>query len=271
MRTFLATHWKSIVALVILVLLAVITMSPGAATPELAARLRGHVEAIVSSEHNKASAAASYIEDTLAQQGYRVRRQEKQAGYVTARNIEVSLANLGTGARPDRIFIIGARYDLAPGASDDGSAAAAVLELARLLKAMHPSQGTEIRFAFLVNDGAGGPERRSPGTANFIAFVGTRASSHLVGQALAAFRGGAEAPAQGLAPAAYVQGVTLSGRGASQRSGYPALMFTDTAFVRSSYYDTASDAAEKPDFESMARAVTGLSHTIAALAGTTSG
>ncbi|GAB3438212.1 M28 family peptidase [Massilia solisilvae] len=258
MRTFLATHWKVIVALAILVLLAVITMSPGAATPELAARLRTHVEAIASGEHNKASAVASYIEDTLAEQGYRVRRQQYQAGYFTACNVEVSLANLGADARPDRIFIIGARYGAAPGANNDGSGTAAVLELARLLKTMHPSRGTEIRFAFFVDDG-------SADSGNFIAFVGARASSHLVAQALAAFRAGPDLPAQGLAAPAYVQGLTLSG------PGYPALMLTDTAFLRSPYYDTASDTTDKLDYTSMARAVAGLSRAIAALAGTTSG
>jgi hypothetical protein len=32
MRTFLATHWKSIVALILLILLALLTMSPGTAS-----------------------------------------------------------------------------------------------------------------------------------------------------------------------------------------------------------------------------------------------
>lgn len=270
MRTFLATHWKAIVALVILVLLAVITMSPGAATPELAARLRTNVEAIASGEHNTARAAVRYIEDTLAQQGYRVRRQEYQAGFFTVRTIEVSLANVVAGARPRRIFIIGARYDLTPGANDNGSGAAAVLELAGLLKATHPGQGTEIRFVFSVNEGPPAVEGRSPNTSNFIAFVGPRASSQLVVQALAAFRGSGS-PTQGLAAPAFVQGVTLSGHGGNQRDGYPAVILTDTAFLRSPYYDTAADGADQLDYASMARAVAGLAHTLAALAGTTSG
>lgn len=261
MRTFLATHWKSIVALVILVLLAVITMSPGAATPELAARLRTNVEAIASSEHNPAAHAARYIEDTLARQGYRVRRQEYLADRVVVRNIEVSLANVAAGARPDRIFIIGAHCNPTPGASENGSGTAAVLELARLLRAAHPRHGTEIRFAFLVNEGP----PHAPDTGNFIAFVGTRAWAQVVAQALAAFRAGPDLPAQGLAAPAYVQGLTLSG------PGYPALMLTGTAFSRSPYDDTASDTADKLDYTSMARVVTGLSHAIAVLAGTTSG
>jgi hypothetical protein len=35
MRTFLTAHWKSIVALILLVLLAILTMSPGAASADL--------------------------------------------------------------------------------------------------------------------------------------------------------------------------------------------------------------------------------------------
>jgi uncharacterized integral membrane protein len=48
MRTFLRAHWKVLVAIILLVLLALFTVNPGAAVPELslAARLRSHVAAI---------------------------------------------------------------------------------------------------------------------------------------------------------------------------------------------------------------------------------
>jgi hypothetical protein len=325
MRSFLSTHWKSIVALIILVLLAVLTMTPGAASTDLAARLRGHVVAIASGEHNTATPAAlervaRHIETTLVAEGYRVHRQEYRAGGVAVRNIEVSLANVQSGARPERIFIVGAHYDSAqgaPGANDNGSGTAAVLELARLLKGMHPSQGTELKFVFFVNEeppwfmGADmgsmrhasalrrdnqnvegaliletigyfssvagsqqlppGLEGRYPDTGNFIAFVGTRESSGLVAQALAAFRAGSDFPAEGLAAPAYVQGVTLSDHASYNRFGYPALMITDTAFLRYPYYHTAEDTPDKLDYRSLARVVTGLSHTIVALAGTRAG
>jgi hypothetical protein len=297
MRTFLSTHWKSIVALVILVLVAVLTMSPsnGRASPDLAARLRQHVQAIASSEQNTATPAAlelaaRYIETTLSGQGYQVQHQEYQAAGVTVRNIEVSLANVTAGTKPKRIFIIGAHYDSepgAPGANDNGSGTAAVLELARLLKGMHPSQGTEVKFVFFTNKEpswfmgqdmvgirhAEASQRAGhyPDTGNFIAFVGTRESSSLVAQALAAFRGGADFPAEGLAAPAWVQGVTLSDHAAFNRYGYPALMITDTAFLRYPYFDTADDIPDQLDYESIARVIAGLSHTLTALAGTTAG
>jgi Zn-dependent M28 family amino/carboxypeptidase len=324
MRTFLSTHWKSIVVLILLVLLAFLTMSPGTAGADLGARLRQHVAAIASGEHNTANPAAleraaRYIETELAHQGYQVRRQEYRAGGIAVRNIEASVANVAPGARPARIFVVGAHYDSAPGApgaNDNGSGTAAVLELARMLKTMHPSPGTELKFVFFVNeeppwfmgadmgsmrhagalrrDGqnvAGaliletigwysdkpgsqqlppGLEGRYPDTGNFIAFVGTSESSKLVAQALAAFRAGSDFPAEGLAAPAYVQGVTLSDHASYNRYGYPALMVTDTAFLRYPYYHTAGDTADKLDYPSLARVVRGLAHTIGALAGTTS-
>lgn len=283
MRTFLRAHWKAIVAILLLIVLAMATVSPSAAMPDpsLAARLRTHVSAIGAGERNTAmpqapEQAAAYIQDVLGSEGYRIRRQADQAGGHTVRSIEVSVANVAAGAQPARIFIIGARYDStpgAPGANDDGSGTAAVLELARLLKSMRPSQGTEVRFVFFVNreppwlQGEDmGLEQRYPETGNFIAFVGTLASSRLAQEALSAFQARSDFPARGLAAPAYVQGVTLSDRSAYDRFGYPAIMITDTAFMRYPYYHTAEDTPDKPDYGSMARVVEGLARTITALA-----
>jgi len=51
MRHFLRSHWKSIVAIVLLVLLAMVTVNPGAAMPEppLSMRLRAHVKSYIAS------------------------------------------------------------------------------------------------------------------------------------------------------------------------------------------------------------------------------
>jgi hypothetical protein len=243
MRTFLRAHWKVIVAIILLVLLALFTVNPGAAVPEipLAARLRTHVNAIASAE------SARYIQDVLAADGYAVRRQP-------GRNIEVSVSNLAPNARPARIFIVGAN------AGDNGSGAAAVLELARLLKDLRPSLGTEVKFVFFTGQ---------PQTGSFIAFAGTLESARLVQDALSAFRAVAAAPARGLAAPAYVQGVTLSSHAAYQGSGYPAVMFTDTGFLRYPYYKTNEGAEDTPDqfdYESTGRVVQGLARTIEALA-----
>jgi Zn-dependent M28 family amino/carboxypeptidase len=327
MRNFFHSHWKAIVALILLIVVAVMTVRPTAANaaPDLAERMRQHVVAVASEEHNTATPvqlerAAAYIETTLARAGYAPTRQEYTAGGQRVRNIEVAVSNVAKGKRPDRLFIVGAHYDSAPGApgaNDNGSGTAAVLELARLLKTMQPRAGTEVRFVFFVNEeppyfmgeemgsmvhaaelkrqgqnveGAlvletmgyytdapnsqqlpPGLEGRYPSTGNFLAFVGTLESSALVRDALAAFRAASDFPAQGLAAPAHTTGVTLSDHSSYNRHGYPALMVTDTAFMRYPYYHTAQDTPDKLDYESMARVVTGLSKTIIALAGAAQG
>jgi hypothetical protein len=323
MRKFARTHWKILIAILLAIALATLTLETDSATagPDLSARLRAHVEAIASREHNTATpqaleSAARHIETTLEGYGYRLHRQEYEAGGQKVRNIEVSVSRVAPGSKPDRIFIVGAHYDSAvgaPGANDNGSGTAAVLELARLLKTMQPSRGTELKFVFFVNEeppwfmgeemgsmqharelkAAGhkvsgaliletigwysdapdsqklppGLEKRYPTTGNFIAFVGTLESSALVRQALAAFKAQSDFPAQGLAAPAHVMGVTLSDHSSYNRHGYPALMITDTAFMRYPYYHTAEDTPEKLDYASMARVVKGLARTIESLAG----
>jgi len=327
MRNFFQSHWKVIVALLLLILVAVMTLTPEnvGAAPNLAERMRRHVDAVASDEHNthhpeQLERAAVYIETALTRAGYAPIRQEYSAGSQRVRNIEVAVANVAKGRRPERIFIVGAHYDSAegaPGANDNGSGTAAVLELARLLKGMQPAAGTEVRFVFFVNEeppfflgdemgsmqhaaelkrqglmvegalvletmgyytNAPGSQTLPPGvdgqypdTGNFIAFVGTMESSALVRQALAAFQAVSDFPAQGLAAPAHTMGVTLSDHSSYNRHGYPALMITDTAFMRYPYYHTAQDTPDKLDYESMARVVEGLAKTIAALAGAAEG
>lgn len=285
MQTFLRAHWKAIAAILVLVLLATVTIDPGAAAPELplAARLRAHVSAIASSEHGAATPsererAARYIEDVLKTGGYAIRRQQYPAGGQMVRNIEASVSNVAPNVRPARIFIVGAHYD-----NDSGTAA--VLELARLLKDMRPSEGTEVKFVFFVNEeppwfkgeemgslqhaedgpvvasigwytlqrqsrqNVPGADTGSADTGSFIAFVGTLASSRRVQDALSAFRAVSDFPAHGLAAPAYVQGVTLSDHAAYHRSGYPAIMITGTGFLRYPYYKMKADdgAGDSPD------------------------
>lgn len=250
-RTFLTTHWKTLLALLIVVFVALLTLSPSAASPGLAAQLRQHAEAITQARASTAlpDARERYLAATLARYGYAV------SGGAGVSTIEASRANVTPGQRPERIFIVGAHAD--------ASASAAVLELARVLRTESPAPGTELKFVFLVDRG------RGPDSGNFIAFAGSRASSAAVGQALAAFRAGAGFADQGLAAPAWVQGVTLSSHRGPGRLGYPALLIADTAFARYPYHHSSEGDAGNPDYEDLARVVDGLARTIGALAGTT--
>ena len=109
----------------------------------LADRLRAHVTAIASGEHNMDhpvayEAAAVYLEAQLAQAGFPVHRQPLEALKGAERNLEVEIPGSAAGAG---IVVVGAHYDSvagAPGANDNGSGVAGVLELARLLSSWKP-------------------------------------------------------------------------------------------------------------------------------------
>lgn len=146
-------------------------------------------------------------------------------------------------------IIIGANYS--PVARDLGSGAAAVIELARLLKGIQVPEGTEIRLVFFVR-GLGEP---GPPAGNFIAFSGTRDHSARVRRALASFRAVSTFPDEGLAAQAYVEGVTVSG----------TLMITDAEFLRYPYFHT-SGSASQPDYDNMARVVDALARLLRRIA-----
>lgn len=77
--------------------------------------------------------AAAYIEQTWQKQGYRVARQEYQTKGETIANLEVSHAGTDPAAG---IVLVGAHYDSvvgSPGANDNGTGVAALLEIARQL------------------------------------------------------------------------------------------------------------------------------------------
>ncbi|MEH6435017.1 hypothetical protein [Massilia sp. DD77] len=263
------SHWK-LIAILLAIVLALITaeIDSAPAAPPLSARLRAHVEATSATKHD---ASGRYIESALKAFGYAPAHVAQDAGGRRLRSIEVALRNVAPGARPERVFLVG----------DRGSGTAAVLELARLLKTVQPSRGTEIRFVFFLDHAAPGPGGSAAavgnsagsgagnGAGNFVAFAGTMASSARVRQALAAFKEQPDTLEHGLAAPAHVMGMTLSSHGkptTPHLGAYPALLVTDTGFLGYPYHETTVDA-DKVDVEGMARTVTGLARTLTALAG----
>lgn len=78
------------------------------------------------------NAAADFISQRLATLGYHVTEQPYQAGELPVRNI---IAERRGTEEPDRVIVIGAHYDTvvgSPGADDNASGVALLLELARL-------------------------------------------------------------------------------------------------------------------------------------------
>ncbi len=100
--------------------------------------------------YNGLMAAADFLKTSLAQAGYQVQQQGYEIDNQSYYNIEVEIRGLD---RASEIVIIGGHYDsvdTSPGANDNGTGAAATLELARLFAGKKPSR--TLRFVEFVNE-----------------------------------------------------------------------------------------------------------------------
>ena len=121
-----------------------------------AARVEAHVRELAGAigERNvfrpeALRAAADYIEQTWRAEGYAVTAQGYDAYGVSCANLEASRPGL---SRPQQILLIGAHYDTVrgcPGANDNGSGVAALLEISRFFAELAPAR--TVRFVAFVN------------------------------------------------------------------------------------------------------------------------
>ncbi len=273
MRHFFRSHWKVILAMLLAIVLATLTVETRSDATPLAARLQAHARALAPSAP---SSPMQYVDTSLRRYGYVLDRQwinsgsGRGSGGHPAHSIEATLASVTPGAMPERTFVIGAR--VGPG-GDVG--AAAVLELARAVKDLRPAPGTEIRFVFFMGTAESGAE--DTGAGNFIAFIGTPDGAQRVRQAFAALRSDPQLMHHGLATSAHVMGLTLSRSGNSDGDGSPAtttLLITGSDFLGYPYFYTTplnadeTDEAQQPGaFDGLARVVAGLTRTLSAMAG----
>lgn len=261
----------------------------------LAERLARHVAILAAAERNTdLETPARYIEQQF---GARFQRQEYPSGGRLVRNIEI-----GAGA-----VVVGAHYDTvpgSPGADDNASGVAVLIELARLRlpvrcvafanEELPYSHGDEMgsfvfarrarehgeRIAAMFSLEMLGCYSDTPGSqryppmigwfypdrGNFIAFVGDFGARRLVRRAHRLFRKHSDFPSESLAAPAFVPGITRSDHWSFRRHGYPALMVTDTAYNRYSHYHRPSDTPEKLDYGRMARVTLGLAGMLEELA-----
>ena len=130
-------------------------------TPEqelLRRRLEQHVRALAGEIGERSRAtypnvvrAAAYIDSVLRSLGYAVVSQEFSADGRTYRNVEATLA--GSALVRNEVVLLGAHYDTAedaPGADDNASGVAGVLELARVFA--RAPQARTVRFVFFANE-----------------------------------------------------------------------------------------------------------------------
>ncbi len=120
-------------------------------------RLRGHVEMLADAigprsvfQPEQLQQAADYIEACWRDQGYVVTPYPYRVNGMTCANLEISRPG---SDRPGEIIVVGAHYDTVgetPGANDNGSGVAALVELSRLFA--DRSVRRTLRFVAFVNE-----------------------------------------------------------------------------------------------------------------------
>lgn len=247
--------------------------------------------------------SADYIHAQLGQHG----SPEFQTFEVLGAEFRNVVLRFDRGA--PRTVVVGAHYDTyagLPGADDNASGVAALLELARLLGETSPALDVEL-VAYALEEppyfgtramgsyqhaSASSAElaivlemigyfRDEPGSqryplpflrylysdrGDFIALIGRFREIAAVRRMKGAFLGAADVPAYSLTLSPMLPSATLSDHSSYWANGISAIMVTDTAFERNPYYHTRDDTPEKLDYRRMAEVVTGIYASLFALA-----
>ena len=249
--------------------------------------------------------AATYIESVLAEAGHSPVRQSYQTRGKAFSNI---VAEVPGRARKDEVIVVGAHYDThkdSPGANDNGSALAGLLELARHF-AHHEATRT-LRFVAFTNEESPFTRRKDMGSrvyarqcreqrdnivgmicletigycseetgsqwlslgglflprrADFLALVANRASRSLLTEVSESLGRGSQLRYRALTLPTHFPGAWSSDHWSFWQEGFPALMVTDTVFLRYRYYHTREDTPDKLRFDWLDRVVEGLKSVV---------
>lgn len=294
----------------------------GQGMPGLAERLRRHVARLEGERHPLSSpealaAAEDYAATVLAASGLEVELHDFRHRGVVHHNV----VGRRPGTDPDRpAALVGAHLDTvagSPGADDNASGVAVLLEAARLLAEDDPPLAADVELvAFNLEEPQGptyrvgsrrfaaearrrgdeyagclvlemvgytDPEpgsqevpallfwKRVPEAGTFLAATGDSGSRELLRTFRRCTAEAApdlelvtlQAPARGWA----VPITRLSDNASFWDEGYPALMVTDTSFLRNPHYHRASDRLETLDFSFMEQVTRAVVATARALAG----
>lgn len=263
-------------------------------------RLRRHVEFLTKTVHprdfrhvDNLDSAAAYVRARFEEAGAEVSEQPYVAEGRSFRNV---IARFGPEGRP---FVVGAHYDAfggLPGADDNASGTAGLLELARILGARRLAKPVELvaysteEPPFFGGEGMGSAVHAKtardaegmislemigyfsdaqpapnfllrlfyPSRGDFALVAGRYGDRKLMRRVMAGIRGeGRSIRVRGYAGPTGL-GSDLSDHRCYWAEGVPAVMVTDTAFVRNRRYHTAEDTAETLDYERMAEVVDGV-------------
>jgi aminopeptidase YwaD len=256
--------------------------------------------------HPELERVAQYIQTELSKNGLEVKEDPFQWEGKTYKNI---LAVKRGKAWPDRVVILGAHYDTvpgSPGADDNASAIAILLEVARNIQEI--SLGSTLKLiAFGLEEygyvgslhyaerakrereeiygmislemvGFTGPRqdyppymdpKYYPTVGDFIGIVGNENSKALLEVVRRTFKTRIpQLPSEYLlVPGSGIgmDEVRLSDHSPFWDLGFPALLVTDTAFLRNPNYHLSSDTMETLDFEFMRKVAVGIYFSVVEL------
>lgn len=266
------------------------------------ARLRRHLESLIGERspvrREALSAAERYIADQFTAAGWSVERH-------AVRWMGERYHNL-IATRPDALgppLILGAHFDTVegtPGADDNASGVAVLLETARLL-ALQPPRCAVTCAAFTLEEmnmigsshyaqalkrarariiGMWSLEMlgytcdapnsqqlprelrgRYPSTGNFLAVIGNRRSQGLLQQTVRGMQRVEGLRAEQLIVPLngwMLPATRLSDHAPFWDAGFPALLLTDTAFLRNPHYHQPTDTLETLDLDFMSRVCAGI-------------
>ncbi|GAA4467459.1 M28 family metallopeptidase [Novipirellula rosea] len=260
-------------------------------------------------------ATIGYIQTQWQEMGYTVDRESYDAEGDEATNLIVEQP--GT-KRADEIVLLGAHYDTVfctPGADDNASAVAVMLEVSRLLREYRGRRTARyVAFAceeppyFMIAMGSQHHARQSrnrgdkivgmlclemvgyysltpgsqsippgipkwmhrffPKRGNFLAAVGNMPSWKLCWQFRRGFkRGTRRMPLFSICLPEKIQEIRLSDNSSFWDKDYPALMLTDTSFLRNPNYHQATDTPETLDYPRMTEVTLGVAAAMRKLLG----
>lgn len=288
----------------------------------LTGRLREHVKMLaevigirsVTTPANLAAAGA-YIRREFEQMGDSVELQTYSADGLEVSNLVVERKGEG---RPGSILVVGAHFDTVrctPGADDNASAVAVMIEMARLLKSeklrdtvrfvaftceepphfFTDTMGSRVyakrcrsrnenltgmlclEMVGYFSDEPGTQRvpagftlltgREAPKQGNFLAAAGNLNSRDLASGFEQGFVRHSELPLISFCLPGSVPEIHLSDNSSFWDHGYPALMITDTSYLRNPNYHEPTDRIETLDFDRMAQVAVGCVGAVRQLCG----
>ena len=318
--TTIAAIWTGVAGAVAVMVQPLVTPIPSTPPQADAARLEAHVKKLSVDLYPRSfeqfdhlDGAARYITEQLKASGASVTVQLVTVQEATYKNI---IARFGPAQGP--VMVVGAHYDShgntatpnnakgyppdshTPGADDNASGVAGLLELARLLGQKAQTRAIEL-VAFTLEEPpnfrsqnmgsvwhakslkAAGREVRlmlslemigffsdAPGSqsyavpvmahlysdrGDFIALVGKFGGFQGARTAKALMAGATDLPVHSINAPRFMQGIDFSDHRSYWGEGYPAMMVTDTAFLRNPNYHKAGDTYDKLDYSRMAKVV----------------